>query len=67
MNIYSSLAQPDRIAQLFNFDGDAEALAHLQPKEEVVEEVKEEKKRKTRINEDGEEESYDDEEEDEKE
>ena len=63
--IYSSLSQPDRIAQLFNFDADAEALAHLQPKEEEVEEVKEEKKKKTRINEDGEEEEYDDEEDEE--
>lgn len=31
VNIYSSLSRPDRIAQLFNFDGDAEELAHLQP------------------------------------
>lgn len=45
VNIYSSLAQPDRIAQLFNFDGDAEALAHLQPVPEV-EEVKVEVKKK---------------------
>ena len=39
MNIYSSLSQPDRIAQLFNFDGDPDELAHLQPvpqEEEVV-------------------------------
>lgn len=43
VNIYSSLSKPDRIAQLFNFDGDADALAHLQPVEEK-EEVKVEKK-----------------------
>ena len=41
VNIYSSLSQPDRIAQLFNFDGDPDELAHLQPQPEVeeVEEV----------------------------
>ena len=61
VNIYSSLNNPDRIAQLFNFDADEEALAHLQPKEEIVEEVKVEKKKKVRINDDGEEEEYDDE------
>lgn len=31
VNIYSSLFHPDRIALLDNFDGDKEALAHLQP------------------------------------
>ena len=36
VNIYSSLAMPDRIAQLFNFDGDADALAHLQPQPAAV-------------------------------
>lgn len=45
VNIYSSLPKPDRIAQLFNFDGDPDELADLQPKpvveEEIVEEVKE--------------------------
>ena len=46
VNIYSSLADPDRIARISNFDADEEALAHLQPKEEVVEEVKKEKKTK---------------------
>ena len=59
--IYSSLANPDNIAKCWNFDGDEEALAHLQPKKEEVEEVKEEKKKKTRGNSDGEEEEYDDE------
>lgn len=39
VNIYSSLSQPDRIAQLFNFDGDPEALAHLQPVPVVEEPV----------------------------
>ena len=65
VNIYSSLQNPDRIARISNFDADEEALAHLQPKEEVVEEVKVEKKKKTRTNSDGEEEEYYDEEEDE--
>ena len=54
VNIYSSLAHPDRIAQLFNFDGDEDALAHLQPKEEVVEEAPK-KRRRRRKREDGEE------------
>ena len=53
VNIYSSLAHPDRIAQLFNFDGDEDALAHLQPKEEVVEEAPK-KRRRRRKREDGE-------------
>jgi hypothetical protein len=39
VNIYSSLSQPDRIAPLFNFDGDEEALAHLQPQPEPEAEV----------------------------
>lgn len=39
VNIFSSLNNPDRIAQLFNFDGDRAELEHLQPKEEVVEPV----------------------------
>ena len=40
VNIYSSLSQPDRIAQLFNFDGDPDELAHLNQPEEQEEEVK---------------------------
>lgn len=39
VNIYSSLSQPDRIAQLFNFDGDVDELAHLQPQPEEEEVV----------------------------
>ncbi len=56
VNIYSSLSQPDRISQLFNFDGDAEALAHLQPQPEVEEVVVVEKKPKGSDDEDEEEE-----------
>jgi WD40 repeat protein len=52
VNIYSSLAMPDRIAQLFNFDGDAEALAHLQHQPEP-EEVKTDVKKKKKGSEDG--------------
>ena len=37
VNIYSSLSQPDRIAQLFNFDGDPDELYHLQPQPDVEE------------------------------
>ena len=44
VNIYSSLPKPDRIAQLFNFDGDPDELADLQPKPEPVEEIVEEVK-----------------------
>ena len=31
VNIWSALYHPDQIAPLANFDGDQEALAHLQP------------------------------------
>ena len=31
VNIWSALIHPDKIALLDNFDGDKEALAHLQP------------------------------------
>ena len=52
VNIYSSLFHPDRIALLDNFDGDKEALAHLQPKPEV-EEVKEEVKKEVELDSNG--------------
>ena len=36
VNVWSSLNHPDKIAALDNFDGDKEALAHLQPEPEPV-------------------------------
>ena len=45
VNVWSSLNHPDKIAALDNFDGDKEALAHLQPQPEL-EEVKVVKKKK---------------------
>ena len=46
VNIWSALFHPDKIAPLDNFDGDKEALAHLQPQPEVEEEKVEKKKKK---------------------
>lgn len=47
VNIWSSTNKPEKIFSLFNIDGDAEALAHLQPvavEPEVVEVVKKKKR-----------------------
>ena len=48
VNVWSSLNHPDKIAALDNFDGDKEALAHLQPQPEEIE-VKEVKKKKKEV------------------
>ena len=46
VNIYSALNHPDRICLLDNFDGDKEALAHLQPQPEPEEDKTKKKKKK---------------------
>ena len=53
VNVWSSLNHPDKIAALDNFDGDKEALAHLQPVEEEVK-VEVKKKKEPKYDSDGE-------------
>ena len=64
VNIWSATNKPENIFNLDNFDGDAEALAHLQPQPEEVEVVEVKKKKKRREGEEGEDgEEYEEEEE----
>ena len=53
VNVWSSLNHPDKIAALDNFDGDKEALAHLQPQPEEEVKVVVKKKKEVQYDSDG--------------
>lgn len=61
VQIWSSTNKPEKIFSLWNIDGDADALAHLQPVKEEVEVVEVKKKKKKSDDEEGEEDEEDEE------